>query len=246
MTSYEFLKGAIAGACGVTISTPPDFFKTILQNEGTLQNIKTYLKPLPYFNKIKYVYRGYDKALYSMMLEKCLVFGGYSYAKKYTNNNFIAGCFAGLLASLTVTPCERLKILYQTNPNMKFSDLKNKKISYYYQGFSATLLREVPGFGIYFYVYEYLKNNYSNNSMYQPFLFGATSGILAWIFIYPQDTIKTIMQSHKEDVNIIKVGKDVIGRGYSNLYKGFSYCLMRIIPLHGTVFMTMEYLNKKI
>jgi hypothetical protein len=32
--------------------------------------------------------------------------------------------------------------------------------------------------------------------------------------------------------------------GYKNLYKGFSYALMRAIPLHATTFTMMEFFLK--
>jgi len=240
MDVKSFMYGSIAGTCGILTSHPFDTYKTLLQTT-TINNKSNFSKSLSF----THLYRGMDKACLSMAMEKCLVFGGYSTAKKYTNNNFIAGSFAGLLASLVVTPCERLKILYQTNPQINISNFKNKNIFYFYQGFGVTMTREVPGFGIYFTVYNYLKNKYNNNNIYQSFLFGAIAGSFAWIFIYPQDTIKTILQSsNNKNEPINEIFKKLTINGYSKLYTGFSYCLMRVIPLHGTVFMTMELLQK--
>jgi len=45
-------------------------------------------------------------------------------------------------------------------------------------------------------------------------------------------------------MDFITTGKTLIQTGYMNLYKGFSFCLLRVIPLHGTVFMTIELLKK--
>ena len=81
--------------------------------------------------------------------------------------------------------------------------------------------------------------------VYKSFLFGATAGTTAWIFIYPQDTIKTIIQSSADKkLDFISTGRKLVLNGYMNLYKGFSFCLLRVIPLHGTVFTAMELLKK--
>jgi hypothetical protein len=242
MDFNSFLMGSIAGTCGVVSSHPFDTYKTLLQTRKEGERIKVQWTP-------RFFYRGVDKAIYGMAMEKCFVFGGWHNAKKYTDNDFVAGCFAGLLASTVVTPTERLKILCQTNQNTSvLSILKTKNLSYFYQGFFATTTREIPGFGIYFSVYEYLKNKYSNNlpiDVYKSFLFGATAGTTAWIFIYPQDTIKTIIQSSADKkLDFISTGKKLVLNGYMNLYKGFSFCLLRVIPLHGTVFTAMELLKK--
>ena len=69
-------------------------------------------------------------------------------------------------------------------------------------GLSATFTRETPGFAIYFSNYEYWKKSLYTDHNVQigpiaSFLLGGSSGIMAWIFIYPQDQIKTILQSKK-------------------------------------------------
>lgn len=241
MDFNSFLMGSFAGTCGIATSHPFDTYKTLLQTRKSGEQIKVQWNP-------KFFYRGVDKAVYGMAMEKCFVFGGWTNAKKYTDNNFVAGCFAGLLASVVVTPTERLKILCQTNQGSTLAVLRTKNPSYFYQGFFATTTREIPGFGIYFTVYEYLKNRYSTNNnleLYKSFLFGATSGATAWIFIYPQDTIKTIIQSSADkNLGFVSTAKTLVQSGYMNLYKGFSFCLLRVVPLHGTVFMTMELLKK--
>ena len=70
------------------------------------------------------------------------------------------------------------------------------------------------------------------------------SGSIAWIFIYPQDRIKTIIQTNnnnsiKEIINTTyKLG------GLRHFYSGFSFALARAILLHSGTFCTMEILSK--
>jgi solute carrier family 25 carnitine/acylcarnitine transporter 20/29 len=132
-----------------------------------------------------------------------------------------------------------------------------------YKGFLPTVFRETPGFGIYFTTYNYLKNNnnannnannYLNTFILNTFIFGALSGLSAWIFIYPSDLIKTKYQAQNSTslLNIIhniwqenNINNNFI-RGLSNYYKGFNLAIMRALPLHGGVFLGYEVSKKYI
>ena len=71
--------------------------------------------------------------------------------------------------------------------------------------------------------------------------YGGLSGIMAWIFIYPQDRIKTHIQAN-DNLSMKSSIKHLINNG--NIYKGFHYALMRAVPLHATAFATMEICQK--
>ena len=241
----NFAYGGISGSVGVFISHPFDTLKTNFQANKSLE-IKCNL------NTLKNLYKGITPPIIGVGFEKAIVFGVYETTKYYLkysqiNENIktsISGATAGLFASVIVTPFERIKILLQT-------DTKKININpkFYLNGISATFTRETPGFAIYFSVYEYLKKKYytdKNNIItpYSSFLFGGISGTVSWLFIYPQDRIKTKMQSSIKTGTFTSTFKNIINQeGYRGLYKGFSYALMRAIPLHAGTFMTMELFN---
>ena len=127
--------------------------------------------------------------------------------------------------------------------------------SFIFQGLSATLYRETPGFGIYFSTYQLLKQRNWSASCdetellpFESFTFGAIAGAFSWIFIYPQDRIKTHLQSIKDRKVGFKEGFNEVLKngGYRGLYRGFHFALMRAMPLHATVFATMELCQKYI
>jgi solute carrier family 25 carnitine/acylcarnitine transporter 20/29 len=237
MTQYlenNYLKGAVSGMFGIIISHPVDSYKTHYQlhkNKKFLWNIKN-------------LYKGVSSPLLGVGLEKALVFGTYNYLK--TNYDFhpaASGAIAGLMASLVVTPYERIKILRQTNSYIK------KDVKYLFKGLSATFTREVPGFAIYFFTYESLKVKFFKDNKQitigSSFLFGGISGAAAWLFIYPQDRIKTIIQSSAKNITILNQIKSTYASGgLKQFYSGFSFAIMRAVLLHSGTFSMMEFLNK--
>ena len=239
-----YTKGCLSGMVGIIISHPVDSIKTHIQTNST-QHINYSLKNL---------YRGIMSPLIGVGLEKALVFGTYNYCinsncinNNHINSNYkipISGAISGLVASLIVSPYERIKIMHQTSQPINIKSLQ------LFKGMGTTFTREVPGFAIYFSTYEMLKNKfYKDKSITIPasFLFGGMSGTMAWIFIYPQDRIKTIIQSNTGNINIVELIKNTyrVG-GLKQFYKGFSFAVARAILLHSGTFCMMEILNKEL
>jgi len=194
-SSNQYLYGGISGMCGILISHPLDTIKTHIQTGNVLSSFKPTIRNL---------YRGIGVPLIGVGFEKAIVFGTYNYALKKTDCIPVSGAIAGLTASLIVSPYERLKILKQNSQSFALKDIVNPR--FMFKGLSATFTREVPGFAIYFSVYEYLKKkNFTNHNKEitgaSSFIYGGLSGFIAWCFIYPQDKIKTIMQSNTNSNN---------------------------------------------
>jgi hypothetical protein len=73
-------------------------------------------------------------------------------------------------------------------------------------------------------------------------ILGAVAGIVSWIFIYPQDRIKTRMQAQNK--NFLESAFEIF-KNPRQLYKGFHFALMRAVPLHSGAFFMFEFLNSK-
>ena len=229
----HFVHGCIAGMVGVTISHPFDTIKTCIQNKKSFE-----------YNR-KFLYRGFTAPLFGVGFEKAVVFGTYTNTSKYLPIP-IAGLVAGLMASLVVTPIERIKILLQTNNNISKKRLSS---SFLYQGLSATLTRETPGFSIYFSFYEYMKTRLYTSKNKQitllgSFILGGGAGLVAWLFIFPQDLIKTRIQSSLTKTNFVTIANEIRKEsGIFGFYKGFHFAIMRAVPLHAGTFAAMELLK---
>lgn len=236
----HYVKGALSGMFGILISHPVDSIKTHMQTHKSLNTFQ--FKP-------NNLYRGIMSPLLGVGLEKSIVFGTYNYCRNNELNIPISGAISGFVASLIVSPYERIKILRQNQTNFKMSECT--KPSFLFKGLSATFTREVPGFAIYFSTYEYLKDKFykSQNKdidILAGFLFGGIAGSTAWLFIYPQDRIKTIIQSNNNSkINIMDLIKTTYQNGgLRQFYSGFSMAIARAILLHSGTFCMMEILNK--
>jgi solute carrier family 25 carnitine/acylcarnitine transporter 20/29 len=246
----DYIKGSIAGTFGCIVSYPFDTIRIRAQNNIRNNTNLPLLKHKKIICNFKDLYSGVNSAILGIALEKSIVFGTYSLSRKYLNtqsnifNIFTSGRIAGFCCSFIVSPYEQIKILMQMNKDKHYRDYINKKnlnMKFIFNGLSCTFSRETPGFGIYFSCYELLKKYSDNNNIafMQNFINGGLSGSLAWIFIYPQDRIKTYKQTYNTSL------KEAISQIFKskNLYRGFSWTLMRAFILHAGTFSVYESLS---
>jgi hypothetical protein len=236
-----YIKGCIAGMSGIILSHPVDTIKTHFQTQNNKINYN-----------IKNLYRGILSPLIGVGIEKSIVFGTYNYCKENNLNIPISGAISGLAAAIIVSPYERIKIMKQTNQKIQMKQYINPL--FMFRGLSATFTREVPGFAIYFSTYEGLKSHFYKNreiTILSSFIFGGMSGTMAWIFIYPQDRIKTLLQSNQNITLKMIINSNIhynvnggLIKTISSFYSGFSFAVGRAILLHSGTFCTMEILNK--
>jgi solute carrier family 25 protein 42 len=169
---------------------------------------------------------------------------------------------AGAFAKTAIAPLDRIKILFQTDPNRAFSmasvrEVSNKIYSSagyraFWKGHTATLLRVVPYSATNFYVFDraryFLENpDFSIHPVLARFAAGAFSGSVAVIVTYPFETLRA------------RLAVDLIGRysggyvgatrtivraeGIRRLYSGLRPTLIGIIPYAGTSFAVYETLK---
>jgi solute carrier family 25 carnitine/acylcarnitine transporter 20/29 len=234
----EFLYGTIGGMTGILLSHPIDTIKTRLQSKQA-STVKDALLQ-------KKLYAGLVPPLIGVMLEKSIVFGCYDMANKKGYHPMISGIFGGAMSTIIVTPVDHIKIALQ-NKTSTISPISWRNVI---KGFFPTLCRETPGFGIYFSTYSYLSRFNPEQKSYKHFLFGCASGGAAWLFIYPSDFVKTRIQSNSTGSTVSSIVKEIWNtnnpsncflNGIRNMYRGWSYAMMRALPLHGGVFLGYEY-----
>jgi solute carrier family 25 carnitine/acylcarnitine transporter 20/29 len=239
-TIHQYINGGISGIAGVLLSHPVDTIKTHIQSGDSMKELQKNIT-------IRRLYRGLSAPLLGVGVEKAIVFGTYNYAYEHTKNIPLSGAIAGFSAAVIVSPYEKIKIQRQQGHSFKYTNPVNL-----FKGLSATFTREVPGFAIYFSVFEHLKlmtlgaTGKTELPHFLAFTYGGISGLSAWIFIYPQDKIKTIIQSCRGNTKYRyqNVLKDLYNDGgLRNIYRGFSWAAYRAVLLHSGTFGMMEILN---
>lgn len=243
-TLEVYIKGGISGMFGIILSHPIDTVKTHIQSGIPLSKLNINPSSL---------YKGIVAPLIGVGIEKAIVFGTYNYARKNLKLDVTsAGAISGLAASIIVTPYERIKILQQGGQKINFTSAINPR--FLFKGLSATFTREVPGFALYFTVFDACKfhfhTKYGTKIGYgNAFVYGGLAGITAWIFIYPQDRIKTLIQMDMESgpdakKSFIQIAKRIYNQGgILSLYKGFNFAALRAVTLHSGTFCMMEVLT---
>jgi hypothetical protein len=142
-----------------------------------------------------------------------------------------------------------------------------------YQGWWVTLWREVPAFGLYFAVYDYLKDranallaaqeSSANNN--RPWsapshshtwlasaVAGGSAGAITWGLVYPVDIVKSRIQTMPLDTPAHELSmwrvaaKMVAQHGWKHLWRGLGITLIRAFPVNGTIFPVYEFTTSQL
>jgi solute carrier family 25 carnitine/acylcarnitine transporter 20/29 len=188
----------------------------------------------------------------------------------------IYGGIAGLANTIIVTPVDLVKCRLQIqadNNNRKYTGIldcvrkvfKKEGFKGLYKGNVITILREVPAyaaqFGGYYYSKQILaklrKKQVDELGMFDLIIAGGIGGMLCWQASYPQDVVKTIIQTDLEnkykskffDGGIWNCSKELyIKEGFSGFWKGYMPCMLGAFVANAAMFVVYEktkhYLNK--
>ncbi|KAF4653834.1 hypothetical protein FOL46_008997 [Perkinsus olseni] len=175
------------------------------------------------------------------------------------------GSTAGATAKFVVAPLERVKILYQTNPAMRFSwgsayrtmqgIVSTHGMRGLWKGYLMVLTRIVPYSATNYTVFDRVNTYLQNSALRQHcpaelirFLSGNCAGASAVVATYPLDMLRSRLASDtRGEFSSYKdaVRKIYASRGIRGIYGGMYPTLCGIIPYAGTSFMCFETLKAK-
>jgi solute carrier family 25 carnitine/acylcarnitine transporter 20/29 len=118
-----------------------------------------------------------------------------------------------------------------------------------YRGFGPTLARDIPSYAAYFGVYEVLKRAMTPKDAEDcgplgMVIAGGTAGVFCWLVCWPQDVIKSRMQSDMSYANSMECIRSLIrqnGNKIGNYFKGFGPTMARAFPANAATFVAYEY-----
>lgn len=181
----------------------------------------------------------------------------------------MAGALAGSVMAFANCPIELLKVRLQVQDPSRVKLYKNifecaqmTFASYglrgLYRGFTATIIRDIPSFASYFFVYEYLRSSLrSPNGDLKTtdlLLAGGIAGfgikcitspliiiVGAWIPCYPQDVIKSRMQASSAYKNSFDCAMNIYREGgLRAFFRGFGPTMARAFPANAATFFAYE------
>ena len=116
-----------------------------------------------------------------------------------------------------------------------------------YRGIGMTLMRDIPGGAVVFTTYELLKKHIREkwNDSYLPnFFAGGISSCVTWFFCYPQDIIKTRLQTRNQG-SVKEVALEIWRQyGAKGFYRGINVVLCRSLITGSFSFFAMENVKR--
>jgi solute carrier family 25 carnitine/acylcarnitine transporter 20/29 len=170
---------------------------------------------------------------------------------------FLAGCAGGTAQSLLACPLELAKIRMQVNEGRALGTLQTARMVLresglrgLYRGLLPTLLRDAPSYGLWFLVYEWLKEQLTTRWLVSPaaeplaqFAAGGLAGMAAWASIYPIDVAKSRVQSSTTPLRLVAAFRDGYREGgVRSFFQGFSTTMAKGFVCSGTTFVCVELL----
>jgi len=116
------------------------------------------------------------------------------------------------------------------------------------KGLGPTLAREVPSYGIYFLIYGLLMQLPIATELgtFAPLVFGALTGMLSWLPVYPVDVVKTLIQANdgtEESSSAIDVSIQLFqDRGIGGFFDGITPKMLRAAVNHSVTFFIYDFI----
>jgi len=266
----EFFVGGFAGATGIAVGHPIDTLRIRYQTENTafMQIFRETIRN----ESVWGLYKGMLSPLSSCFAFNAILFYSYSKTKahfqslgwgNYTSQA-IGGGVGGFACATVTGPTELVKIKMQVLKDKRNAPFKGSFSCAVYmlrtngpksllRGFTATIIRDVPGYIAYFLSYQICKDKFVGNctakiweqsphQLVGQLGAGAVAGVVGWLPGYPFEVIKTRIQA--EQYNSIRscIVGSIKKDGYQVFTRGLALTLFRAVPVNATTFLVYETL----
>uniref|UniRef100_A0A3B5PWS9 Mitochondrial basic amino acids transporter n=1 Tax=Xiphophorus maculatus TaxID=8083 RepID=A0A3B5PWS9_XIPMA len=264
-----------SGVAGVLVGHPFDTVKVRLQIQsvdkplyrGTFHCFQSIVRQESAFG----LYKGIGSPMMGLTFINAIVFGVQGNTMRLLGEDtpthqFLAGAAAGTLQCIICCPMELAKTrmqmqgtgqkkssskkLYKNSLDCLLHIYRREGLPGIYRGMVTTLVREMPGFGMYFWTYAVLSQSLgcepSDSYMIPKLLFsGGMAGIASWLVTYPADVIKSRLQA--DGVGRVNqyssiadcVRQSVRKEGYMVFTRGLTSTVLRAFPVNAATFATV-------
>ena len=238
------LCGGLAGVCAKTCVSPLERVRILAQTRPTGGNINPFSLGAEVFASegLKGFWRGNGANVLRVFPSRGILFMTNDKVKEFfkrldtkgeyhSSLAFASGSIAGVIAAITTYPLDLTRTRLTSQVGTKTSirttltnTIRNEGIWALYRGMGPTTFGAVPYEGIKFGVYDALKERipmewFGSKVAWQLFC-GGSAGTAAGVVMYPNDTVRRLMQVQIE-------------RGQNRKYKNMFDCYIKVFREHG-------------
>ncbi|KAJ4851309.1 Mitochondrial arginine transporter bac2 [Turnera subulata] len=274
----EFVAGGFGGVAGIISGYPLDTVRIRQQHHANSGSAVSILRRVIATEGPGALYRGMGAPLASVTFQNAMAFQIYAILSRAFDSPrlpddppsyksvALAGFGTGAMQSLILSPVELVKIRLQLqNKNNAVqanshkgplsvykSILRTEGMRGVYRGFLITLIRDAPAHSVYFWTYEYMREQFhpgcrksGQETLSTMLTAGGLAGVASWVCCYPPDVIKTRLQAEtpsSQKYNGIWdcFRKSVQQEGYGVLWRGLGTAVARAFVVNGAVFSAYE------
>ncbi|KNC99059.1 uncharacterized protein SPPG_06008 [Spizellomyces punctatus DAOM BR117] len=269
----DLVAGTVGGWAQVVVGHPFDTLKVRLQTQGPnpkYANAIDCLKITVREEGALALYKGVTSPLLGVGICNAVLFAANGGFRRWIGGGredltvgeyVFAGALSGGVIAWVNCPVELLKVKlqtqYTTGSEQQFKGvldcglktLRQQGIQGLYRGIGITIVRDVPSFAAYFGAYEgtkaYLKSHNKELNPLQLILAGGIAGIAAWLPCYPQDVIKSRIQSDTRNMSTMQYAREIwLQAGWKGFFKGFGPTMLRAFPANAATFLAYESARK--
>ncbi|KAL7991247.1 hypothetical protein Chor_015503 [Crotalus horridus] len=237
--AIDLTAGAVGGTACVITGQPFDTAKVKMQTFPTMYQglmdccVKTY-KQIGF----RGFYKGTTPALVANIAENAVLFMCYGFCQNIVRKIADLDRKAKLSTVWSV-----IKSVLQKDGPLGF-----------YRGWFSTLLREIPGYFLFFGAYEFSRTFLAFGKPKEELgpvalvLSGGFGGMCLWIAVYPVDCVKSriqVLSMAGKQTGFMRTFASVVkNEGVFALYSGLKPTMIRAFPANGALFLAYEYSRK--
>lgn len=268
----DFLVGYVASACGNLSGQPFDTIKVRMATYHKKTNMFRTGVNIVKNEGVYGLYKGSLAPTIGTGIFDSILFGVYSSSLRFFEKklgvkhlplrfHFLSGMCGAFVSNFIVVPFELVKIQLQVQETRRLSNfhcirniIQSKGFLGLYQGYLATLIRDLPSIGIWLSSYQGYKRVLGHHdSSWNHFISGGLAGATCWMAIYPFDVIKSKLQSlppypergwNQYEGILDCVQKTYKNHGIRGFTKGMGACLSRGVPVNAFTFLIYEAMKK--